>query len=143
MFYFVDGTLATVQTNSDAKGKVRFWDVAGQKATRQFTLAPMVRSPAWSADGGMLAMVTTPPGPSPLLLLAGAEVPPSRVKIYSTITGKQIAVIPVAGTWSMAFSPDGKRLATGLMDGTILLWDLEKFVTDAREQKVTETPKNP
>ena len=28
---------------------------------------------------------------------------------------------------SMAFTPDGKRLATGLLDSTIVVWDLEQL----------------
>src|SRR5262245_46936536 len=30
------------------------------------------------------------------------------------------------GVWVMAFSPDGKALATGNYDGTVTLWDVEK-----------------
>jgi len=34
--------------------------------------------------------------------------------------------------WSVAFSPDGKTLASGSLDGTILLWDVSSESWQAR-----------
>src|SRR5439155_13790680 len=41
-------------------------------------------------------------------------------------TGKQILRLPAEGVrvWTWRFSPDGKRLAAGLSDGRLAIWDL-------------------
>jgi WD40 repeat protein len=46
--------------------------------------------------------------------------------LYDTTTGKELRTFRAQkrGICSLAFSPDGKRLATGSTDTTVLIWDL-------------------
>jgi WD40 repeat protein len=58
------------------------------------------------------------------LLAAGSD---KTIRLWSLATGKPVAHfrghrVP---TTCLAFSPDGKRLATGLADATTLIWDVE------------------
>jgi WD40 repeat protein len=43
--------------------------------------------------------------------------------------------------WPLALSPDGKRLATGNPDTTVMVWDLDQYVRKGRPQKTRFSPR--
>ncbi len=57
------------------------------------------------------------------------------VRLYDMSTGEIIAIFEGHNSWvsSVLFTPDGKALASGSYDGTILVWDLTPY-------RVSQTP---
>jgi WD40 repeat protein len=57
-----------------------------------------------------------------------ADAREGTVRLWEIATGKELAVRPAhpAPITAMDFSPDGKRLATGSTDTTVLVWDLAR-----------------
>jgi WD40 repeat protein len=54
--------------------------------------------------------------------LAIAE--PNQLGMWETITSRRVTSLNLPGIQSLTFSPDGRTLATGLANGTVLIWDL-------------------
>ncbi len=89
--------------------------VSGVELEKCYTREGEHQAVAFTPDGGRVAFL----GGDGLRLM---DVP----------SWKELGAIRVEGEWieGFAFSPNGRQVATGLSDGTTLVWDLEKAVTD-------------
>ena len=90
---------------------VRLWEVARTLGLTTLKTNGRVDSVAFSLDGRMLA--------------AGGNTD-SSVSVWDAITGRELAALDghAGGVSSVAFSPDGKRLAMAYVDHTAKLWDV-------------------
>jgi RNA polymerase sigma factor (sigma-70 family) len=88
---------------------VRVWDLATRKTRHQFKLPDQVGDIAWTADGQRLAAATNK--------IAFVWDVATETKVHEFDQGDRNLYLPLKG--SLAFSPDGKRLAA--IDR---IWDL-------------------
>ncbi|MGH7171594.1 MAG: WD40 repeat domain-containing protein, partial [Gemmataceae bacterium] len=120
-------SLSSANARASTKGKVRIWDLVTGVA-----LPPL-------ADPWALSIAFAPD--SRLLATAGAALYPlpireQPIRLWDLATGKEVERFEGHGTLAgslvtrtdggaLAFSADGQMLATGLMDSTVLLWDVK------------------
>ncbi len=93
---------------------LRLWNPADGTETRKLT-APV---------GNGSAVALSPDGTTVATLGNSARV----VMLWDVAKDKEVRSLPFGGTAylaQVAFSPDGKKLAGGLGDGSVVLWELE------------------
>ena len=107
MAFLQDG--ATMATGSYS-GSVKLWDIATGSTTTTFE-GKSNQCVAFSPDGTMFATSQN-----------------KSVKLYDMSTGDTIASFEGHDNFvtSVSFAPDGRTLASGSYDGTMLLWDLRR-----------------
>jgi WD40 repeat protein len=111
---------------------IRIWDVAGRKELRQIQgMAGVAWSLAFSPDGRTLAAVSAK-GSGVFVM---GDVDP-HIHLWDVQSGHEIRRFDArpGGFWSVAYSPDGKTLATGGEDYHVRLWEL---VTGRERHKLT------
>jgi WD40 repeat protein len=106
---------------------IQLWNLEAGEVTRTLPLPrEFVRDAVLSADNRLLAVSCATAQPAP----AGAGSAPTWrefLSVFDTATGEGLAKFEVtdeAVVMSAAFTPDGRRLVTGMADSTILVWDI-------------------
>jgi WD40 repeat protein len=109
-----DGSRLALVTYGDTGGDVHVWDAHTGAAVRTLPGGLL-----WS--GGSNGMTYSPDGTR--LVATGAR--DRTVKMWDAVTGKELPPLKghTAGINSVAFSPDGARLASASDDATIRVWD--------------------
>jgi RNA polymerase sigma factor (sigma-70 family) len=119
----------TLVSGSDDK-TIRFWDVATGKQLRQINHKNGVGALALSSDGKFLATIDV----FKKVQEGGGYWPfDNRVRLWDVVTGKETRQLfvpqkeprrdEVADVQSITFTPDGKMLLSGGMDGVLRYWD--------------------
>jgi len=111
-----------ILATTDDEGHVFLWDVVDSKALLSFASGVPNAIFAFSPDGKMLAT-------------AGPDNSEIRLWEVGSTNAIQTFVTDASGVVSMCFSPDGRRLASGNVDGTALIWDVVSPVHTGSRQK--------
>jgi WD40 repeat protein len=109
---------------------IRAWDLATGKQVRQVAQRSNSWALACSPDGKVVAADQSETRTLP----NGDRVVVCTVHLWEAVSGQEIRRIAVQQNRieSLAFAPDGRTLATGGGDSTILLWDLTGRLSNGR-----------
>jgi WD40 repeat protein len=109
----------------------QLWEVASGQRLRRLT-ENMADAAAFSPDGRLLAWAERAPGDVEYVIRLTDT---TTGKLHHRLSGHTKTVC------SLAFSPDGKRLASGAEDASALVWDLSTLPPGAELKAITLTEK--
>ncbi|GIW79022.1 MAG: hypothetical protein KatS3mg105_0829 [Gemmatales bacterium] len=95
----------------DAVGRFHVWNLATGQRNKFFPALEIIDAAAFSPDGSLIAVKLSYPQSS----IAVVHVPSGRMLFEFTLS-------PEYEVDALAFSHDGKFLAAGCLDGTVILW---------------------
>jgi RNA polymerase sigma factor (sigma-70 family) len=118
-----------------AESSIYLWEVVSGRRRLTLKHGEDVASLAFSPDGKLLATANNINNVNNLIaqgrvvLQDGAKPEPPRVRLWDMVAEKELPSLQghKGSITSLSFSPDGKLLATGSNDTTILLWDAMRF----------------
>lgn len=109
----------TLRGNLNSPGTVHLWDVVTGKEIRKIATGANSNAVTFSYDNRLIGFASM-----------------KGVKVFDTNSGREVAFFPIpdlripnyydgiSASSPIAFSPDGKTLATGHTDGTVTIWKL-------------------
>lgn len=124
----------TLMATGGSDRNVSIWRLPSLDSVMTLQCRTRVCSLSFSPDGALLASATKSVEPT--------KEPNAIVTIWGVKSGKEQIIIRglTAAVWSMAFSPDGKTLATSSEDYDVRLWDpltgLEKLTLKNHQKAV-------
>ncbi len=126
--------------NGREDGTVQLWDITTRK--HKITLkghASSVCSVAYSPDGRTIASAAS------ASYEKGTPCRGKSIRLWDTVTGKHKTTLTgyIGDIICIAYSPDGKIIAGGNSNGTILLWDVSMFASKIPEKVPTDTQQLP
>jgi RNA polymerase sigma factor (sigma-70 family) len=117
---------------------VRLWEVAtGKEILVWKGHRREITAVAFSPDGRLVASSGASRGDS------ARTLGPACIRLWDPATGKEVQRLQGHHSLvtSLAFAPDGSRLASGLRNSTVLLWEVSRLERNLRRQGLRLSPK--